>query len=69
MYDDLRNLSEGEDYFEEDDPFESLDEYIPESRLFGMTASQRLLIAILLLATVLVMGAMALLVTSKVWIF
>lgn len=69
MYDDLRDLSEGENYFEEDDPFEALEEKMPQSRMFGMKAGQRLLIAILLLATVLVMGAMVLLVTTRVWLF
>jgi hypothetical protein len=69
MYEDLRNLSEGENYFEEEDPFDELEEKMPESLLMGMKAGQRLLIAILLLATVLVMGAMVLLVTTKVWIF
>jgi hypothetical protein len=66
MYDDLRNMSDGEDYLEEQDVYE---EYIPQTTVFGMTAGQRLLIAVLLLATVIVMGLMALLVTTKVWIF
>lgn len=69
MYDDLRNLSEGENYFEEEDPFEEIEEKMPESLFMGMKAGQRLLIAILLLATVIVMGAMVLLVTSRVWLF
>lgn len=69
MYDDLRNISGGEDYFEEEDPFEELKERLPQARLFGMTAGQRFLIAFLLLATVIVMGAMALLVTARVWLF
>jgi hypothetical protein len=69
MYDDLRNISDSADYFEEDDPFDELRERAPQTRVFGMTAGQRLLIAILLLATIIVMGAMALLVTSRVWLF
>jgi hypothetical protein len=66
MYDDLRNMSDGESYFEEPEFYE---EDIPQTPIFGMTAGQRLLISILLLATVIVMGLMALLVTAKVWIF
>lgn len=69
MYDDLRNISEGGDYFEEEDPFEELEESIPETPMFGMTAGQRLLISLLLLAAVIAMGLMAMLVTGKVWLF
>ncbi|MGA9533998.1 MAG: hypothetical protein WBR18_14855 [Anaerolineales bacterium] len=66
MYDDLRNMSDDENYFEDPEIYE---EDIPQTPIFGMTAGQRLLISILLLATVIVMGVMALLVTAKVWIF
>lgn len=69
MYDDLRSISDEGDYFEEEDPFEELEISIPQTRLWGMTAGQRLLISIMLLATVVVMGLMALLVLSKVWLF
>lgn len=69
MYEDLRSISNEGGYFEEEDPFEELEESIPQTRWWGMTAGQRLLISIMLLATVLVMGAMALLVLSKVWLF
>jgi hypothetical protein len=70
MFDDLRDLS--------DDP-EPVDEVVdkafayepprPESRFLGMTSGQRLLISILLLATVIVMGTMCLLVTERLWFF
>ncbi len=69
MYDDLRNISEGGDYFEEEDPFEELEESIPETRVFGMTAGQRLLISVLLLVTVIVMGLMTMLVMGRIWLF
>jgi len=69
MFDDLRNLSDSGDYFEQQDPFEDRKEKIPQTPVFGMTAGQRLLISFLLLVTVIVMGVMALLVTTRVWIF
>jgi hypothetical protein len=40
----------------------------PERRMFGMTASQRLVIAIMLLATVFVVGLMCLMVTGRIWL-
>ncbi|HEX9795694.1 MAG TPA: hypothetical protein VGA52_01765 [Anaerolineales bacterium] len=69
MFDDLRNLSDSGDYFEEQDPFEDLKENIPQTPIFGMTAGQRFVISLLLLLTVVVMGVMALLVTTRVWLF
>lgn len=71
MYDDLRDLSDPGDYFEEEEE-EAFEEYkpsIPQTPVLGMTAGQRLLISILLLATVAVVGMMFLLVFTKVWIF
>ncbi len=40
----------------------------PERRIIGMTAAQRLVISIMLLATVFIVGLMCLLVTGKVWL-
>lgn len=68
MYDDLRNLTEPGEYFDEE-MFEEYEVQIPQTPIMGMTAGQRLLIAILLLATAAVIGMMFLMVTSKVWIF
>ena len=71
MFDDLRRASEGPESFEppvEEDPFELIDEPMPESRLFGMTAAQRFVISLILLMTVIVMGLMCLLVTGTVWL-
>lgn len=39
-----------------------------ERRIMGMTAAQRLVISIMLLATVFVVGLMCLLVTGRVWL-
>jgi hypothetical protein len=40
----------------------------PERRMLGMTAAQRLVIAIMLLATVFVVGLMCLMVTGRIWL-
>jgi hypothetical protein len=40
----------------------------PERRIIGMTAAQRLVIAIMLLATVFVVGLMCLMVTGRIWL-
>jgi hypothetical protein len=40
----------------------------PERRIFGMTAGQRLVISIMLLATIFVVGLMCLLVTGRIWL-
>lgn len=69
MYDDLRDLSDPGDYFEEEEEFEEYQESIPQTPVMGMTAGQRLLISILLLATVAVVGMMFLLVFARIWIF
>ncbi len=68
MYDDLRNLTEPGEYFDEE-LFDEYEDEIPQTPLMGMTAAQRLLISILLFATVAVIGMMFLLVLGRVWIF
>jgi len=40
----------------------------PERRIVGMTAAQRLVISIMLLATVFILGLMCLLVTGRIWL-
>jgi hypothetical protein len=71
MFDNLRELSDGPMDFEDERArlFEVEDQYVPERRIFGMTSGQRLVLAILLLATVLVMGTACLLVMGKVVYF
>lgn len=71
MFDNLRELSDGSMEFkgERERVFEVNDQFVPERRIFGMTSGQRLVLAILLLSTVLVMGAACLLVTGKVAYF
>ena len=68
MFDNLRELSDGPMDFDEERAslFEVENHYVPERRFFGMTSGQRLILAILFLATVLVMGAACLLITGKV---
>ena len=71
MFDNLRELSDGPMEFEDDRGhfFQIEEDRIPERPIFGMTSGQRLTLAILLLATVLIMGTTCLLVTGKVWYF
>jgi hypothetical protein len=69
MFDDLREMSDESSEMEErDEIFYDLEaEAAPEVRVFGMTVGQRFFIAILLLATVAVLGMSCLLVFEKVW--
>lgn len=68
MYDDLRRIS---DQPEEDEiaDIDEYEEYVVEEKMFGLTALQRLILAVLLLAAVIMMGTMLLLVTERVWLF
>lgn len=67
MYDDLRNLTDKEATFDEEQSAKSYKEKTLQKRMFGLTAGQRLLLSFLLLAAVVVMGLMVLLVTSRIW--
>ncbi len=69
MFDNLRELSDGPMEFEEERKrlFEVEDQSVSERRIFGMTSGQRLVLAVLFLATVLVMGTACLMVMGKVW--
>lgn len=67
MYDDLRNLTDQEESPYEEKSINSYNEPTLQKRMFGMTAGQRLLLSVLLLAAVIVMGLMVLLVTQKIW--
>lgn len=68
MYDDLRRSTDQpiEDEIVDLDEYE---EYVVEEKLFGLTAVQRLVLAVLFLAAVVMMGAMLLLITERVWLF
>ena len=69
MFDNLRELTDGSAEFEQPQEglFDIQIEETPDTPVFGMTTGQRFVLSILLLATVLVMGATCLLVTGKVW--
>lgn len=73
MFDELRQLSDGEALFEEPEEYEyefEADDLGPPPRHFlGLTPGQRLVLSLLFLGTVVVMGLMALLVTGKLAIF
>jgi hypothetical protein len=72
MFDDLRGIDEEEDgsMFEAPpEPAFEVEDVGPRRGYFlGMTPAQRFLISLLLLGTVIIMGAMCLMVTQKVMI-
>jgi hypothetical protein len=67
MFDNLRDMSEDSDLFQEVGDEEPVAKRMrrPGKPFLGMTPGQRFILAILLLFTVLVMGMMCLLVTQK----
>jgi hypothetical protein len=71
MFDSLRDISDDSKEFEQ--PVDTIFEPEPydtgAGRFLGMTVGQRLVISILLLATVIVLGLTCLMVTEKVWPF
>ena len=71
MFDSLRDMSDDSTEFEQpvDTIFEPEPHDIGAGRFLGMTAGQRLVISILLLATVIVLGLTCLMVTEKIWLF
>lgn len=64
MFDDLRDSPEEEPVVEIGVPYEPKD-IGPEPRLFGLTAAQRFVLSLLLLATVFVLGLSCLLVFER----
>jgi hypothetical protein len=67
MFDDLRETPEEESAIETGVPYQPKDTG-PEPRLFGMTAGQRFVLSLLLLATVFVLGLSCMLVTERIWL-
>ncbi len=70
MFDNLRDMSDDSALFVEPPMDEERVSHLarPERRVFGMTAGQRFILALLLFAAVVVVGFMFLLVFEKVWI-
>lgn len=73
MFDDLRDLTDGPEPTAEQQAV-AYDSYEiksagPETRFFGMTAAQRFIISLMLLAAAIMMSLMCLLVTGKLWFF
>jgi hypothetical protein len=70
MFDNLRDMSDDSALFVEPPVDEERVSHLarPEKRIFGMTAGQRFILALLLFAAVAVVGFMFLLVFEKVWI-
>lgn len=67
MLDDFREQASSSPLYEEaDETFEEIKPYRPKKHLMGMTAGQRLIIALLLLFTVCILGTLALLVFEKI---
>ncbi|MGD2163382.1 MAG: hypothetical protein PVI81_04770 [Anaerolineales bacterium] len=73
MFDNLRQMSDGEPEFEEpqENPFDIGEPPAPRRRgyFLGLKPSQRFILALLLLGTVVVMGLMCLMVTGRVFMF
>ena len=66
MFDDLRDTPEEEMLSQSGIPYE-FQPAPPERRIAGMTAVQRLILSVLLFATVAVLGMTCLLGTGKLW--
>jgi hypothetical protein len=73
MFDNLRQMSDGEPAFEEpqENPFDISEPPARPRRgyFLGLKPSQRFILSLLLLGTVVVMGLMCLMVTGKVLVF
>ncbi|MEK6588171.1 MAG: hypothetical protein AABY97_04955 [Chloroflexota bacterium] len=68
MFDDLRERSTEETFAQAGVPFQP-PPAAPERRIFGMTAGQRLVLSILLFASVFLLGLTCLVVTNKIWLY
>lgn len=66
MFDDLRDTPEEDPISNAGFGYEP-EPAGPELRFFGMTAGQRLIISLMLLATVVILSLSCTLVTSKIW--
>jgi hypothetical protein len=69
MFDNLRDLTDGSSLFEE--PANAEYAAVPKGpprRFLGMTPAQRLLLSLMLFASVVMIGLMCLLVTEKFWL-
>lgn len=67
MLDEFREQANTSELYEEsDETFEEIKPYRPKKRFLGMTAGQRLLIALLLLFAVCILGTLTLLVTERI---
>lgn len=71
MFDNLREMTDGASLFDEamDEDYEYEVVEKPERRIFGMTAGQRFVIALLLMGTVIVLGLACLMVTGRIMPF
>jgi hypothetical protein len=69
MFDNLRELSDGDGIEGVETVYsEAVRREMPETRIWGLTSGQRLVLAVLLLATVFILGSTCLLVTQKIWL-
>jgi hypothetical protein len=67
MLDEFREQASTSSLYEEDEEtFEEIKPYRPKKRFLGMTAGQRLIIALLLLFAVCILGMLALLVFERI---
>ncbi len=73
MFDELRQLSDGEPVFEEPEEYEyeyEVEDLGPPPRYFlGLTPGQRFVLSLMMLGTVVVIGLLGLMVLGKLSIF
>ena len=73
MFDELRQLSDGEAIFEEPEEYEyeyEVEDLGPPPRYFlGLTPGQRFVLSLMMLGTVVVIGLLGLMVLGKLSIF
>jgi hypothetical protein len=74
MFDELRQLSDGEALFEEPEVYDYEDYEVedlgpPPRKFLGMTPGQRFVLSLMFLGTVVVIGLLGLLVTGKLAFF
>jgi hypothetical protein len=74
MFDNLRQMSDGEPEFEQpqENPFDMNEPPVPPRQrgyFLGLKPSQRFILSLLLLGTVVIMGLMCLMVTGRILVF
>jgi hypothetical protein len=70
MYDELRDLAKkAEESGQGEDQYDEYDRELKQGRFLGMTSAQRFVVSLMLLASVVVIGALCLIITGKITVF